>query len=179
MNGQLKRILLQKKGITLMEVLVVMSLIGVLSLPLIQILLSGQKQFVIHQDNLSEKSMFVLLQEKIKDEVRFAKSVHLVEKESSFSLEEGEAALYIRKNSSGYELIKKTAEAEQVLLNQDYLKISSMTLSFQLKTYGQKALEVMIRGENYQIDTAFQLPNFKQGIEDAKEVQGEILIYKK
>ena len=177
MNGQLKSILFQKKGVTLMEVLVVMSLIGILSLPLIQILLSGQKQFVAHQDSLSEKSMFVLLQEKIKDEVRFAKSVRLVKRESSFSLEEGEVALYIKKASNGYELIKKNTEAEQVLLNKDYLKLSSMTLSFKLQTYDQEALEVMIRGEDYQIDTAFQLPNFKQEVENADE--GEILIYKK
>lgn len=179
MNRQLKSILLQKKGLTLIEVLVVISLIGMLSLPLIQFLLSGQKQFVSHQDTLSEKSVFILLQEKIKDEVLLAKSIRIVDENTPFSLEEGEAALYLKEESGQYELVKKTAGAEQVLLNKDYLKISSMAISFNLKAYGQKALEVMIDGENYQIDTAFQLPNFKQGVENAEETQGEILIYKK
>lgn len=179
MNRQLKGILLQKKGLTLIEVLVVISLIGILSLPLIQFLLSGQKQFVSHQDTLSEKSMFIRLQEKIKDEVLLAKSIRLIDENTSFSLEEGETALYLKEESGQYELVKKTAENEQVLLNKDYLKISSMAISFNLKAYGQKALEVMIYGENYQIDTAFQLLNFKQGVENTEETQGEILIYKK
>lgn len=179
MNGQLKRVLLQKKGLTLVEVLVVLSLISVMSLPLIQILLGGQKQFATHQDTLSEKSMFVLLQEKIKNEVLLAKSVRIVGKDSTFSLEEGETALYLKETSGQYELVKETIGAKQVLLNKGYLKTSSITLNFELKSYHQKALEVKIYGENYQVDTAFQLHNLKQGEASTEDAQGEILIYKK
>lgn len=179
MNRQLKSLLLQKKGLTLIEVLIVMSLISVLTLPLIQFLLSGQKQFVSHQNTLSEKSRCMLLQEKIKDEVLLAKSIRLLEGNTSISLEEGEVALYLKKDLSDYTLVKKTTQGEQVLLSQDYLKTSNLSLNFKLKVHGQKALEVAISEENYQLDTAFQLPNLKQVVDGVEEMQGQILIYKK
>lgn len=176
MNKPLKNLLLQKKGLTLIEVLIVMSLIGIVSLPLIQILLSGQKQFVNHQNTLSEKSRCMVVQEKIKDEVLLAKSVRLLEANTTVTLEEGEVALYINKGSDGYQLVKKTSQGEQVLLNQDYLKMKELTLNFKFIDESQNALEVIIKGADYQIDTAIQLLNLKQ---DEHNLEGQILIYTK
>lgn len=191
MRKQLKKLLLQRKGLTLMEVLIVMGLIGIVSLPLIQLFFSGQKQFVVHQNTLNEKSRCMLLQEKIKDEVLLAKSIRLLQTSVQLRpedierlLKEGETAIYLIQKDSGYyelvKIIKETASSNsmQVLLNQDYLKTNHLALSFQLKNYGQKALEVTISEENYQTDTAFQLPNLKQS-ENNEQMQGQILIYTK
>ena len=159
-----------------MEVLIVMSLIGILSLPLIQVLLSGQKHFVTHQNILSEKSRCMVIQEKIKDEILLAKSVRLLEENATIKLEDGEMALYLKKGAGYYELVKKTSQGEQVILNQDYLKTSVLTLNFKLSVGRQKALEVRIKEADYQIDTAIQLLNLKQG---GDNLEGQILIYKK
>lgn len=180
MRQQLNNLLLQRKGITLIEVLMVMSLIGIVSLPLIQILLSGQKQFVSHQNTLSEKSRCMVIQEKIKDEVLLAKSVRLVQEYKDRSLKTDEIALYLKKKESGYyELIKETGKAngssnQQVLLNEDYLKTSNLNLDFKLED-NKNVLGVIIKGEDYQIDTAIQLLNFKSDT----DAQGQILIYTK
>lgn len=191
MNKQLKSLLLQRKGLTLMEVLIVMSLIGIVSVPLIQLLLSGQKQFVTHQNILNEKSRCMLLQEKIKDQVLLAKSVRLLQGSVQLRpedieplLKQGETAIYlIQKDSGYYELVKESKETAnsssmQVLLNEDYLKTNHLALNFKLEDYDQKALEVTISEENYRTDTAFQLPNLKQS-ENNEEMQGQILIYTK
>lgn len=191
MNKQLKSLLLQRKGLTLMEVLIVMSLIGIVSVPLIQLLLSGQKQFVTHQNILNEKSRCMLLQEKIKDEVLLAKSVRLLQGSVQLRpedieplLKQGETAIYlIQKDSGYYELVKESKETTnsssmQVLLNEDYLKTNHLALNFKLEDYDQKALEVTISEENYRTDTAFQLLNLKQS-ENSEEMQGQILIYTK
>lgn len=182
MNKPIKNLLLQKKGLTLIEVLMVMSLIGIVSLPLIQVLLSGQKQFVMHQNSLSEKSRCMVLQEKIKNEVLLAKSVRLLESNEDnmpITLEEGEMALYLEEGSYGYQLVKETSESEPVqeLLSQDYLRMNELTLNFKLiRGFENDALEVSIKGADYQIDTAIQLINLKKGENLSK---GQILIYKK
>lgn len=179
MSQQLKSILLQKKGLTLMEVLIVMGLIGIISVPLTQIFFSGQKQFVTHQNALNEKSRCMLLQEKIKDEVLLAKSIRFLEENTLISLQEGEMAIYLVEKDSGYyELVKQIANTKQVILSQDYLKTNHITLNFNLKVYGQKALEIVVSEENYQTDTAFQLPNLKIN-ENSEEMQGQVLIYTK
>lgn len=183
MNKSLKNLLFQKKGLTLIEVLIVMSLIGIVSLPLMQILFSGQKQFVNHQNTLSEKSRCMVLQEKIRDEILLARTVSLMPEGKSLSLEQEEQdqiALYLKKKDSGYyELIKETIKGssssnQQVLLNEDYLKISNLSLNFKLEK-DKNVLEVIIKGEDYQIDTAIQLLNFKSDT----DAQGQILIYTK
>lgn len=182
MNRPLKNLLLQRKGLTLIEVLIVMSLIGILSLPLIQMLLSGQKQFVIHQNILTEKSRCMVLQEKIKDEVLLAKSIRLVQEDEPLSLNSGETALYLIKKDSGYyAFIKETQVGEnsndqQVLLNEEYLKTNELTLNFKLMFGRQKALEVSIEAADYQIDTAIQLLNLKQS---GDSLEGQKLIYTK
>lgn len=184
MNKQLKSLLLQRKGLTLMEVLIVMGLIGIISVPLIQLLLSGQKQFATHQNILNEKSRCMLLQEKIKDEVLLAKSVRLLQEDTDFILETGETAIYLKKGLGYYELVKETKETDksnykQVLLNQDYLKTNDLSLNFELQAYRQKVLEVAIYEADYQIDTAFQLLNLNQSVDNVEKMQGQILIYKK
>ena len=185
MRQQLKSLLLQRKGMTLIEVLIVVGLIGIISVPLIQLFLSGQKQFVVHQNILSEKSRCMVLQEKIKDEILLAKSVRLVQEGKSFSLKSDEIALYLKKRDSGYyELIKETGKNngssdQQVLLNEDYLKTYNLNMDFKLKGYSKKALEVIIKEADYQIDTAIQLLNLNQVTEHVEEKEGQILIYTK
>lgn len=180
MNKPIKNLLSQKKGFTLIEVLIVMSLIGIISLPLIQVLLSGQKHFVSHQNTLSEKSRCMVIQEKIKNEVLLAERVRLLEsneEKPTVTLEEGEEALYLKKEADGYQLVKKTSQGEQELLNQDYLKMKELTLNFKLiRGFENDALEVIIKGADYQIDTAIQLINLQTGENNSN---GQILIYKK
>ncbi|MBU3810639.1 MAG: prepilin-type N-terminal cleavage/methylation domain-containing protein [Candidatus Niameybacter stercoravium] len=185
MRQQLNNLLLQRKGMTLMEVLIVMGLIGIISVPLIQVFFSGQKQFVVHQNILSEKSRCMVLQEKIKDEVWLAKNVRLVQEAKSLSLKSDEVALYLKKKDSGYyELIKETGKAnssseQQVLLNEDYLKTLDLNMNFKLKGSSKKTLEVIIKEADYQIDTAIQLLNFNQGTDNVEGTEGQILIYTK
>lgn len=170
-----------KEGMTLLEVLVVMSLIGLLTLPVIQILHNGQKQFINHQSALSEKSMFLLIEEIVQEEILFAKSISVVGKRSSLELEEGEVALYLQSEGGGYQLMKKTSDGnEKPLLGKSILQNSNMTLSFRLMSGSKQVVQLEAAGENYRIETAFKLNNLmKEEIENWEEQQGEVLIYKK
>lgn len=181
MKKQVREIIKGKQGMTLLEVLVVMGLMGILTLPIIQILHSGQKQFINHESALSEKSMFLLLEETVQNEILFAKSIRVTGAEDELELEEGEMALYLKFEKGAYQLVKKTSDgSEQSLLGRDILKNSDMTLIFQLMKESKQVVQLQATGENYHIETAFKLNNLsKEEIENWEEEQGEVLIYKK
>lgn len=181
MKKWVKDIARKKQGMTIIEVLIVMALIGVLTLPMIQMLLGGQNLFVHHQNALSEKSMFIFLEEKLQEEIRFAKTIRVVSKEHLNHLEEGETALYVKSEGRGSQLIKKTYSGkEQILLDKGILDSNQITLMFRLIKEKKQVVQLDLTGINYDLETAFKLHNLSQdAIEAWEEQQGEVLIYTK
>ena len=180
MKKRIKELIKGKQGMTLLEVLIVMSLIGILTLSIIRMLLSGQKLFVDHQSALSEKSMFLLIEETVKDEILFAKEIR-IGNEADLPPKEGEIALYIRSEDGTHQLMRTTSDGkEQLLLGKDILRNSEMTLIFKLMDENKQVVQLEILGENYRIETAFKLNNLvKETIQNWEAQQGEVLIYKK
>lgn len=181
MNKWIREITRKKQGMTIIEILIVMALIGVLMLPLLQMLLGGQNLFANHQNALGEKSMFILIEEKLQEEVRFAKTVRVVSKENVNHLKEGEIALYVKSEGRESQLIKKTySDGEVVLLDKGILNNKQMTLTFNLIKEKKQVVQLSLVGENYQIETAFKLHNLHQSEVEAWENQrGDVLIYTK
>lgn len=181
MNKRIKEITRQKQGMTIIEVLIVMTLIGVLMLPLLQMLQGGQNLFANHQNALGEKSMFILIEEKLQEEVRFAKAVRVVSQENVNHLKKGETALYVKSEGRESQLIKKTySNGEQILLDKGILNNKQMTLTFNLIKEKKQVVQLSLVGESYQIETAFKLHNLAQSeLEAWEDQQGDVLIYTK
>ena len=166
---------------TIVEVLIVMALIGVISLPVMQMLYTGQRVFVEQQSAVNDKSMLILMEDIIKKELRMAKTIKVVKAEEFVGIKEEESALYIKQEGEEGQLVKKTSNSlEQVLLDKGLLNTRELTLNFKLLRGKKQVIQLELIGGNYQIETALKLYNLVQSqLEAWDDSEGEILIYTK
>lgn len=170
-----------RQGMTMIEIVVVMALIGIITIPVLNIFHTEQVLFKDHQKAVSEKSTILLLEEKIEKEIRFAKTIKVVSKEMLDTLEEGQMALYIKRNGDTSQLVRQDHKQKvSILLDKEFFNNHQVELRFQTFKLKKGVLQIGIKGGAYHIETALKLQNLKQDeTQPWEDNEGDVVIYTK
>ena len=170
----MKYILINRKGITLVELIIALSLVGVMTIVLYFILLFGNKVFKIdnEQYEIQEKLRFTV--DAMLEDVKYAKELRvlsvtdMIDEKASSSYD----YFYIQ-NSSVYQSVYDGANRKETELVSDieeersfFAKVDGKQDVFRVKLTSQAA------SQNYQIDTEVKLINFRL-IDPVPVVEGE------
>lgn len=181
MRNRIKAVWENRRGMTMIEIVVVMALIGIITIPVLKILHTEQVLFKDHQKAVSEKSTIFLLEEKIEQEIRFSKMIQIVNREMLNKLEEDQVALYIKKTGDISQLVRRNhTQKEVILFDNQLFNNHPIELRFQTLKTRKGVLQIAIKGEDYQIETALKLQNLNQNETlPWEDNEGEVVIYTK
>lgn len=168
---RLKEQLLSSKGITLIEVIIVMTISMMLLVPIASMLLTSTKIFHATNQTLNDKSLALGAMEKMKLEILNTSDVKLVDTIPD-TLEPDENLLYIRKVEGRYQLVTMSKEhGNQILMDLGHAQTS---IVFE-RGASAKCLSLKLTVDDYFLETTIKLENMgDKGIDVAGN---KVLIY--
>lgn len=151
---------MKQEGFTLMEVLITIALIGILSVPISQILLTSQKIFYMNEDMLNDKSVALQIEEIIRKEVQLAQNIRL-----EGELEHQEASFLIDRINGYDELILQQADQmDYTYFGKDFWGDRKINLEFSLDKGSEEGkylpivkLYININDGDYIVNTSIKI----------------------
>lgn len=165
----LKKILKSKKGMTTIELIVVVALIGILLVPIMDLFITSLKSFNMSGRILDHKAIALYVRGQVENEVRLAKEVTI-----SSQVESSQNSIYIRDRSSQNEVVLRGVDGkEEVVVSAEYLNGAQLFISAQKTVENPSVLKLQIVvDEEYEVVSMIKLENLEGEINGE---DGEIL----
>lgn len=171
MHHFIKSMIKNKKGLTLIEVIIVMALISIISIPLLQMLSTGQSVFKQNKEALDRKTIALAIEEYIKEEIQFARSLEVTDEEDFSETYLREMKEDLNKKGEKYEdyrqfclyvneenelILQEQGGLARTIFNKHYL--NKKTLALEVTGNGQVVvLKVIVDG--YSVNTTIKINN--------------------